>query len=586
MNLPIYPTVTAGRYRDTEADLLHVIWDELTLANNPLVDDPITAESLKTRNAQFKQSTDKEDILAGIALQLQIKRLLGGAGTQRQWLNVKDSRFGAIGDGIADDTAAIQAAINFALASPKKWAIYFPYGVYKCSTVLTLPIHKANFVGDWAKLKFPDITTGNLLTVTGSGSGAPYQQTGTVLEGMLIEGGSKANITNGMYFDTPTESGTSHIRVTDCNVSGCGVGVSFGNNAYCIAFDNLDSWNNGIGIHMPPGTTNTGEGISLRNCVVHGNNIGIKQQNPNCLIQLIGSSVDYNEVTQIEITDGKIQVEAGNLEYRNLSTVPYKISGSGSYLYVNGSWCSSGQNLVYPPTIIQCDNGASATFNNVFMNNLGTSTRRLVGGNAAANVKVEGVRSYSPVTNNALILSDAANVLLDGGFTSASVIDHWRADSVGIGSRTDALHVTNSNLDLSPTYFHSGTQSLKWSKPFGGGSESRIAVMVPIKPGALLGLEYWIKKPGSSIGILYHTFNWGGGFYVDSAGLPSLKRIENFAAPDTTLSAAALDWTLITMPYPYRAPFWATHLYIEINGSGWGAGGESIYLDDFVVTPY
>jgi hypothetical protein len=47
-------------------------------------------------------------------------------------LNVKN--FGAIGNGVADDTAAIQAAIDYASANGKK-TVYFPSGSYACLNI-------------------------------------------------------------------------------------------------------------------------------------------------------------------------------------------------------------------------------------------------------------------------------------------------------------------------------------------------------------------------------------------------------------------------------------------------------------------
>lgn len=55
----------------------------------------------------------------------------GGSGT----VNVKD--FGAVGDGVADDTAAIQAAIDFAYAHNQK-TVYVPSGNYKTTASLYL----------------------------------------------------------------------------------------------------------------------------------------------------------------------------------------------------------------------------------------------------------------------------------------------------------------------------------------------------------------------------------------------------------------------------------------------------------------
>jgi Pectate lyase superfamily protein len=54
----------------------------------------------------------------------------------RESVSVKD--FGAIGDGIADDTAEIQAAINAVVVAGG--ALYFPAGTYKISAKLTIPV--------------------------------------------------------------------------------------------------------------------------------------------------------------------------------------------------------------------------------------------------------------------------------------------------------------------------------------------------------------------------------------------------------------------------------------------------------------
>jgi len=54
----------------------------------------------------------------------------------RQTVSVKD--FGAVGDGTTDDTAAIQAAITYAVATIGN-NIYFPKGTYKVTATLTIP---------------------------------------------------------------------------------------------------------------------------------------------------------------------------------------------------------------------------------------------------------------------------------------------------------------------------------------------------------------------------------------------------------------------------------------------------------------
>lgn len=55
----------------------------------------------------------------------------GGLGL---WVNVKDSPYNAKGDGVTDDTSAIQTAINAATVG----TVYFPAGVYKVTSTITI----------------------------------------------------------------------------------------------------------------------------------------------------------------------------------------------------------------------------------------------------------------------------------------------------------------------------------------------------------------------------------------------------------------------------------------------------------------
>ena len=81
-------------------------------------------------------------------------------------VNVKD--FGAVGDGVTDDTAAIQAAVTFVAIIGKQ--IFFPAGTYKILSVISTTGH-LNILGEGEKtiLDFSGITSGSSgITVTGS----------------------------------------------------------------------------------------------------------------------------------------------------------------------------------------------------------------------------------------------------------------------------------------------------------------------------------------------------------------------------------------------------------------------------------
>jgi hypothetical protein len=90
------------------------------------------------------------------------------SGKLSEFVSVRDEPFGALGDGITDDTAAVQAAID-AMEAVGGGTVYFPRGIYLC-TGLTVTGTSVSLVGEsirGTRLRFTD-TDGTLLTITGS----------------------------------------------------------------------------------------------------------------------------------------------------------------------------------------------------------------------------------------------------------------------------------------------------------------------------------------------------------------------------------------------------------------------------------
>ncbi len=93
-------------------------------------------------------------------------------------LDVTDPDYGAVGDGVADDTAAVQAALTTASASGGP--VYFPRGRYLISTGLTLSILATGTNTDLERNSIIGDGASSIIEWTGSGGGNPLLKvTGT-----------------------------------------------------------------------------------------------------------------------------------------------------------------------------------------------------------------------------------------------------------------------------------------------------------------------------------------------------------------------------------------------------------------------
>lgn len=89
--------------------------------------------------------------------------------------NVLD--FGAVGDGVADDTEALQDAIDAAAANDIK-TILFPFGTYKITATLNLSAKQINLIGEGYLEKSPEIIgdfDGFLINCSGSSPSTYYE---------------------------------------------------------------------------------------------------------------------------------------------------------------------------------------------------------------------------------------------------------------------------------------------------------------------------------------------------------------------------------------------------------------------------
>jgi len=141
----------------------------------------------------------------------------------RQYVSVKD--FGAVGDGIVNDTAAIQAAIDYVF-SASGGEVYVPFGTYVCSSTITLK-NNVKIYGDGPKVSILKFTG-----ATSNGITLPANLTKSSIIGLKIYS-SASSTGNGVSY-TNSVNPSRELFLDQYEIEGFRVGIrlNFSINAY------------------------------------------------------------------------------------------------------------------------------------------------------------------------------------------------------------------------------------------------------------------------------------------------------------------------------------------------------------------
>ena len=142
--------------------------------------------------------------------------------------------WGAKGDGVTDDSAAIQAAINAVPSSGG--TVFIPTGTYLINDAIYIDRDKVNFVGDgatsiikakttWAPSRTVLNGVGGLIEIYGTRSEIIIQHLKVQLvAGMTYAGGNRIGIHSG----SPTSLLVTNLTITDVEIDGAGLGSAYG----------------------------------------------------------------------------------------------------------------------------------------------------------------------------------------------------------------------------------------------------------------------------------------------------------------------------------------------------------------------
>lgn len=247
-------------------------------------------------------------------------------------VNVKD--FGAIGDGVADDTNAIQECINFALASSRN--VFVPYGKYRLTSTITIPSSNGfKLQGEGFASTVDALSTYKASQFAmDAGIAQPVVWFSVGGDQLLIEGMSFLNGTSGLKFSAISGTGTfKRITVFQCGFLGQSAnGIQLGYDAGVS--QDLDSESNvidqcwfgsGIPVAIYSNVLQNGYFLTLQNCISRS----------NLFFHNARAGLHDLKIIDCDVTPFP-DVDAGDYYV--------KLSAGGGYFEINGLYCESALN--------------------------------------------------------------------------------------------------------------------------------------------------------------------------------------------------------------------------------------------------
>jgi len=234
------------------------------------------------------------------------------------WLNVK-TVYGAKGDGVTDDTAAIQKALN-ALASTGGGTLYFPAGTYIISSTLSpSAITRSQIIG-----QDPSTT---IIKWAGSSGGVMFQISGYKWskEGRLTWDGSGTAGTGEYQASIAPDYGTSVTNFDE-------------------VFQNM-----GYGLRIGTGSNADDTRTILRCKFINNTSAGVSVESWNAISIMVWYSTFQNDA--IGITNGVAGVYSVLYNTFLGSTISDIWDVNGDFLSVRGNY-SSGSNQFYHHTAV------------------------------------------------------------------------------------------------------------------------------------------------------------------------------------------------------------------------------------------
>jgi hypothetical protein len=399
----------------------------------------------------------------------------------RESVSVLD--FGAVGDGVADDTFAIQAAVN---AAGLFGTVQFPSGTYKITSTITVP-------------PVSGVVSGIIFTATGTATiraaanlSAVFSATGCqcVFKNLSIDVGSSST-TSGIKVSIPTSNASLSATIIGCSISGFQKGLELSGQNYNI--DRNFLLNNTRSIHF----TNDGRNSYISKNYILGGSIGV--QFSKTTQQCEGARIIDNTFLCTGQNGGSIIVDAG-LEISVIGNIIDQ-NGSGTIgVYCNPSLGNTVSRLKITSNWICGGLNSYPCFFSGSTDNITLSSNTIAECNSQAvqaGISLNSINGVSVINNNSL-LSNAGS---GNDISAVSCLNFCQFGN--LSTRGQAAFINNSTeTEFTATAGLYSSKGVFGGQSVTGGSAAPSSVQpigsIYMRTGSIVGQRLYVSQGGGS----------------------------------------------------------------------------------------
>lgn len=483
--------------------------------------------------------------------------------------------YGAVFDGVTDDSAAIQACFDAAYAVGTRAKVLFPYcQTAKINSGLTLRSGRVSVDFGGCLLDASAMTSGYALSILPNPA-TPYNvyQTAMPIDNFILLGSeSESSNADGIYIGTLVVGAgggvVANLGVYNFSIKGFRDGMLLGDRCWLVGFYNfiiLDQWRTGITFDVQ---TEAGENVNFHGGVI-GNvrNVGgtgtalltNSSVNADTDVFMFGVSLDYSDVL-FDHNAGALHFYGCHMEDNGTGPMGYirYDSLSGTTFLMSGGRIHEA-NSTGRAKVIEVTDGdhAHITLDSVCLLSFTTKTTRpeLVSVTAGSpHVSITNCAIDNTQTNGVFPLCKYSSRIYNGSFDSSPDFKGW---TVGAAA--------NMTLSIDATQQKQGPNSLKVVNT-AAVTSTIVSQQLDLRRGGRILAEGWYNVPGAMSGFIairVHT-------YADNGDLLS-STVCGFLSGTTSGAWARMAGWAVPLPSAARVTF-------EIWSNGFSG---TAYLDWF-----